>query len=192
MSAAGKCPEEAVVIGASMGAIEALSIILPALPCDYPLPVLIVVHVPRHKKSVMADLFSERCPIRVKEAEDKEPLQPSTVYFAPSDYHLLVENDLTLSLSSDEPVHFSRPSIDVLFQTAADAFGDRLTGVILTGSSSDGAEGLRAVLDAGGRAIVQNPGSAEGKAMPLAALEACPGATSMLLGEIAASLVNPK
>ena len=100
---------EAVVIGVSAGAMEALTAILPALPRHYPMPVLVVVHVPHDKKSLMAELFGNRCQMAVKEAEDKEDIQPGTVYFAPPGYHLLVENNHTLSLSTDEPVLYSRP-----------------------------------------------------------------------------------
>lgn len=177
-----------IVIGASVGAIEALSVILPALSAEHRCAVLVVVHVPPDRKSLLADLFVPRCGLVVKEAEDKEMLRPGTIYFAPADYHLLVEPDFSLSLSSDEPVRYSRPSIDVLFETAADAFGDSLTGVVLTGGNSDGAEGLRAIFAAGGRAIVQTPATAEAKAMPLAALEACPAAEILPLPEISAAL----
>ena len=178
----------AVVIGASVGAIEALSVILPALPAGYPLAVIVVVHVPPDKKSLLADLFSARCAIAVKEAEDKERIVASTIYFAPPDYHLLVEPDFRLSLSSDAPVRYSRPAIDVLFETAADAYGDAVTGVILTGANSDGAKGLRAIRDAGGKALVQAAVHAEGKAMPLAALAACPTAEALSLSEISSFL----
>lgn len=180
----------AVVIGASVGAIETLSVILPALPEDFPLPVLIVVHVAADSRSLLADLFASRCRIPVKEAEDKEGIRDGTVYFAPAGYHLLVEADFTLSLSSDEPVLFSRPAIDVLFESAADAYGDSLTGVILTGANSDGANGLHAVCNAGGTALVQHPHTAVGSAMPQAALAACPLALSMSLEEIAATLIR--
>lgn len=171
-----------------MGAIEALSALLPVLPASYALPVLVVVHVPPDKGSTLADLFAARCGIVVKEAEDKEPIRGGTVYFAPADYHLLVEPDFTLSLSSDEPVLYSRPAIDVLFQSAADAYGSDLIGVVLTGGSSDGAEGLRAVSAAGGITLVQDPESAEGDTMPRAALAACPGAKPLSLEEIARTL----
>lgn len=178
----------AAVIGASVGAIEALSVLLPALPEDYALPVLVVVHVPPGKGSALAELFATRCRIPVKEAEDKEPIRGGTVYFAPGDYHLLVEPDFTLSLSSEEPVLYSRPAIDVLFQSAADAYGNELIGVVLTGGSADGAEGLKAIRDAGGLTLVQAPETAQGNTMPLAALEACPEARAMPLDELAALL----
>ncbi len=174
----------AVVIGASAGAIEALGVILPALPADFPWPILIVVHVPSHCQSLLAELFKNRCQLLVKEAEDKETICPGTIYFAPSDYHLLVEPDFTLSLSSDEPVLYSRPAIDVLFQSAADAYGDGLIGIILTGANSDGAQGLRAVHAAGGNALVQDPATAQAATMPRAALAACPAARAATLDEI--------
>ncbi|MEK7949322.1 chemotaxis protein CheB [Luteolibacter soli] len=183
-------PPSAVVIGASVGAVQALSIILPRLPENYPLPVFVAVHVPPDKRSALADLFASRCAVTVKEAEDKEPVCPGTVYFAPADYHLLVEEDFTLSLSSDEPVLYSRPAIDVLFESAADAYGDSLTGIILTGASADGARGLQAVHAAGGFTMVQAPDTAEGSAMPLAALAACPEARAFTLEEISLVLLS--
>lgn len=179
---------EAIVIGASAGAVEALSQVLPLLPAQYRLPVMVVVHVPNDKRSALVELFQAKCRIKVREAEDKEPISGGTVYFAPPDYHLLVEQDKTLSLSSDEPVLYSRPSIDVLFESAADAYGPALTGIILTGANQDGADGIRAVAAAGGEAIVQNPETAFAPTMPMAAFEASPGARLMSLGEIAAYL----
>lgn len=178
----------AVVIGASAGAVEALLRILPALPKDYPLPVLIVVHLPPVPYTNLADLFSVHCQVAVKEAEDKEEIRPGTVYIAPPDYHLLVEPDLRLSLSSEEPVLYSRPSIDVLFESAADAYGDSLTGVILTGANADGAKGLSAIAAAGGTTFVQTPATALAAAMPEAALAACPAARALTIAEIATAL----
>jgi two-component system chemotaxis response regulator CheB len=176
---------EAVVIGASAGALEALSVVLPALPADFPLPVLMVVHIPGDKRSVLAELFQAKCRIKVVEVEDKQPIEPGTACFAPPDYHLLVETRRSLSLSSDEPVMFSRPSIDVLFESAADVYGEGLVGVVLTGANHDGAKGLRAVLDAGGYGIVQDPETAFASAMPEGAIAACPEAEIMPLDAIA-------
>jgi two-component system chemotaxis response regulator CheB len=181
-------PAAAVVIGASVGAIDALSSLLPTLPAAYPLPVLVVVHVPADKKSSLAELFAPRCQVGVKEAEDKESIGAGMVYFAPADYHLQVEPDFTLSLSSDEPVLFSRPSINVLFESAADAYGSNVIGVVLTGASTDGALGLQAITMAGGMALVQTPDTAEGETMPRAALASCPEARSLSLKEIATVL----
>lgn len=176
---------QAVVMGASTGAVEALTAILPNLSPTFPLPIMVVVHLPADKKSFMVELFRAKCPITVREADDKEPIEKGTVYFAPPDYHLLVETNHSLSLSSEEPVLYSRPSIDLLFETAADAYGEGLLGVILTGANSDGAKGLRAVVKAGGTAIVQRPEEASSPAMPKAALQACPDARVMSLEQIA-------
>jgi two-component system chemotaxis response regulator CheB len=181
-------PTEAVVIGASAGALEALSVILPTLPAGFRLPLIVVVHVPPDKRSMLAELFQAKCQIPVREAEDKEPINPGTVYFAPSDYHLLVETEKSLSLSSDEPVLFSRPSIDVLFESAADAYGSALMAIILTGANQDGAKGMKAVAEAGGVTLVQDPDGAFASAMPEAAIEMCPGARVMSLDAITAYL----
>lgn len=181
-------PAPAVVIGGSAGAVQALLRILPELPADYPAPVLVVVHVPPDRENALVPLFQGRCRVAVKEAEDKEPALPGVVYFAPSDYHLLAETDGGLSLSSDELVNMSRPAIDVLFESAADAFGPSLTAVVLTGANQDGARGLKAVLAAGGSAIVEDPVGAYASAMPTAALEACPAAAVMNLDAIASHL----
>ena len=124
----------------------------------------------------------------MREAEDKEPIEPGVAYFAPPDYHLLVEDERRLSLSGEEPVLFSRPSIDILFESAADAYGDGLIAVVLTGANSDGAQGLKAVVEAGGVAIVQNPDGAYAAAMPEAAIAACPNARVLPLNEISAHL----
>jgi two-component system chemotaxis response regulator CheB len=186
---ANKTP--AIVIGASAGAVAALTEILPKLPKDFSAAIMIVVHLPPDKKSVLAELFQEKCQLRVKEAEDKENIKAGTVYFAPPDYHLLVEPDGRLSLSTEEPELFSRPSIDVLFETAADAYGAALTGIILTGANTDGAAGLKAIVQAGGKAIVQRPELAYAAAMPQAALNLCPDAEMMTLQEIAAFFQKP-
>lgn len=178
----------AIVIGASAGALDALSAILPTLPAGFALPVMIVVHVPPDRDSVLAELFQAKCRVTVKEAEDKEPIVGGTVYFAPPGYHLLIEADKTLALSSDDPVLFSRPSIDVLFESAADAYGSEVLGIILTGANQDGAEGLRAIAQSGGAALVQAPCEALASFMPEAAIQAVPDAIVMPLEQIAARL----
>ncbi len=181
---------DAIVIGASAGALEALSAILPALSADFPLPIMIVVHVPPDRRSILSELFQSKCLVRVKEAEDKEPIAAGTIYFAPPDYHLLVEAGRTLALSSDEPVLYSRPSIDVLFESAADVYGAGLVGIVLTGANHDGAMGLRAIAEAGGTALVQEPADAFASAMPEAALAAVPGASVLRIQEIAGRLTS--
>jgi two-component system, chemotaxis family, protein-glutamate methylesterase/glutaminase len=175
---------EAIVVGASAGAVDALSVLLPALPRDFPVPFIVVVHVPPDNNSIFTDLFRSKCRMEVREAEDKEPIRDSTIYFAPPDYHLLVEQDRRLSLSSDLPVSFSRPSIDVLFESAADAYGPGLIGIILTGANRDGARGLRAIREAGGTALVQDPALAVAREMPAAALQECPDARILSLEDI--------
>ena len=179
---------QAVVIGASAGALEALTAILPSLPEHFPLPLMVVVHMPADKPSVLAELFQAKCRIQVREAEDKEPVSGGTAYFAPPDYHLLVEADRSLSLSNDEPVLHSRPSIDVLFESAADAYGPALIAIVLSGANHDGAAGLKAVSEAGGNTIVQNPKGAFAAAMPEAAIARCPSAQVLTPQKIAAYL----
>lgn len=183
-------PIEAVAIGASAGAVQALARILPALPENYPLPVLVVVHVPADRSNMLVPHFRARCQVQVREAEDKEPACGGVIYFAPPDYHLLVEEDRILSLSVDAPVLHSRPSIDVLFESAADAYGPALLGVVLTGANQDGAAGLKAIVDAGGLALVEDPAGAYAAAMPRAALETCAAAEPMSLDAIASYLVS--
>jgi len=179
---------EAIVIGASAGAVEALSTILPMLPKGYPLPLLVVVHIPPDRKCILTELFRQKCELEVQEADDKEPVVGGTIYFAPPDYHLQVEQNKTLSLSSDEAVSFSRPSIDVLFETAADAYGEHLIGVLLTGANHDGSQGLRAIHDAGGTVLVQDPRQSLAPEMPQAAIAACPDVKVLSLSEIACYL----
>lgn len=161
---------DAVVVGASAGGVEALSVLLPTLPANCRVSFLIVLHIPRERPSLLPEVFTTHCALPIREAEDKEPVQPGTVYFAPPDYHLLVDRGPTLALSGDEPVHFSRPSIDVLFESAADIYAERLMGLILTGSNHDGADGLAAVGRAGGRTVVQRPDTAAVPILPEAAL----------------------
>lgn len=159
-----------IVIGASAGAVETLLDLLPGLPATLPAPILIVVHVPRDRSSALPALFAARCTAPVLEAEDKIEAVPGSVYFAPSGYHLLIERDGRLALSSDEPVNLSRPSIDVLFESAAYGFGARTLGIVLSGANADGARGLDCIRTRGGVAWVQDPLTAPVAYMPEAAL----------------------
>ena len=179
---------QAIVIGVSSGGVEALGQLLPALPAGLRAAVMVVLHLPPDRPSLLAGIFAGACALPVKEAEDKEDVQPGVVYFAPPDYHLLVDHGPRLVLSFDPPVQFSRPAIDPLFQTAADVYGRRLWGLVLTGSSEDGSEGLLAVSRAGGRCFVQDPGEAQSPLMPGAALGQVPGATVLGLRALAARL----
>jgi two-component system chemotaxis response regulator CheB len=165
-------PYEAVVIGASAGGLQALKALLSSLPTSFPLPIAIVQHIAERSENLMAELLNHASRITVKEAEDKESLNPGTVYLAPPGYHLLIEPDRSLSLSVDERVNHARPSIDVLFESAAEVFDEALIGIILTGANADGAQGLKTIKEYGGLTIVQNPESAETPAMPKAALAA--------------------
>lgn len=161
---------EAVVIGASAGGVQAISQLLPALPADTRVALFMVLHLPRDRQSTLPEIFARKCVLPVREAEDKEPVQPGHLYLAPANYHLLIDVGPQLSLSADDPVNHSRPSIDVLFESAAEFYGRRLMGVILTGANEDGARGLAAVKDAGGVTVVQTPESAEAASMGTAAL----------------------
>ncbi len=163
---------DAVVIGVSAGGLAALGEILPQLDKRIPVPIFIVQHVSPDSDNFMPTHFDSHCHVSVKEGEDKEPPEKGTVYFAPPNYHLLVELEKTLALSVEERVNYSRPSVDVLFDTAAEAYGDKLIGIILTGANSDGALGLRKIKQFGGLTIVQSPETAEADSMPRAAIEA--------------------
>ncbi len=158
-----------VVIGASAGALEAVSAILSALPADFAPAVAVVIHLPARQPSLLRQIFARRCALPVCEVDDKQPLVGATVYVAPPDYHLLLERE-RFALSRDEAVHFSRPSIDVLFESAAAVYGRRVLGVLLTGASADGAAGLRAIADAGGTTAVEDPETAYASVMPRAGL----------------------
>jgi len=179
---------DGIVIGASAGGVQALSILLPALPADMAAAVFIVVHLPRDRPSLLAEVFSRRCSLAVREAQDKEPVANGTVYLAPTNYHLLLDEGPQLALSADELVHHSRPSIDVLFESAAEIYRHRLLGIILTGANDDGAQGLAAVHDAGGVTVVQHPETAQSPQMALAALRLRPADHVLSLDGIAALL----
>ena len=161
---------EAIVIGTSAGGLFALSAILEKLPANYSVPVLIVQHRAKDQKDLLEELLQSKCKIKIKQADEKEQIQPGIVYIAPPDYHLLVERDQTLSLSSDKPVRYSRPSIDVLFDSAADAFQDKLLAIILTGANNDGTAGIEKVKKHGGTTIAQNPADAQFPSMPRASI----------------------
>ncbi|HEU0051810.1 MAG TPA: chemotaxis protein CheB [Longimicrobium sp.] len=175
-----------VAVGVSAGGLHALRTLVDGLPRDYPLPLAVVQHRSRDSEH-LCELLQECSPLRVAEVTDKEPISPGVVYVAPPDYHLLVD-DGWFSLSVDPPVRYSRPSIDVMFESAADAYGPGVIGVVLTGANADGAAGLRAIADAGGHAVVQDPATAEVRAMPAHALKAVPEACVLPLEKIAAHL----
>jgi len=161
-----------VVIGSSAGGMDALRILLAALPRTFALPILIVQHLSATSDSFLANYLNTQCQLRVKEADEKEKIFHGTVYLAPPNYHLLVEDDETLSLSVEEKVNYARPSIDVLFESAAYAFGKGVIGIVLTGANTDGSRGLSIIKQFGGLAIVQDPDGASVDTMPRAAIAA--------------------
>jgi two-component system chemotaxis response regulator CheB len=165
---------QAIVIGGSAGAMAALTQLLPMFPADYPLPIIVAQHLHPLQNNYFVEHYRDRCALKVKEADEKEPLCGGHIYFAPPNYHLLIEDDRTFSLSIDEKVNYSRPSIDVLFESAVDVYAPGLIGVILTGANDDGAQGLRLLKQRGGLAIVQDPKTAESPYMPRTALAAAP------------------
>ena len=161
----------AVVIGASAGGLAAVETVLKELKTSFCLPILLVQHISPHTQSYLATHFEDKSALTVKEADDKEPIKRGYFYIAPPNYHLLVEYDGCVALSIDPPVNFSRPSIDVLFESAADYFGKELIGIVLTGANSDGALGLKKIKERGGLTVVQTIETSEAPAMPAAAIQ---------------------
>lgn len=162
---------EAVVVGASAGGVEALLSLLGPLRHGFKLPIIVVLHLPEERRSQLADVFARRLQMPVEEAADKQDIEAGTVYFATPGYHLSVEMDRSFSLSQEDRLHHSRPSIDFLFESAADAYGPTLAAVLLTGANHDGARGLAQIKRCGGLTIVQDPEEAHVATMPLAALK---------------------
>ncbi|GGD85173.1 chemotaxis protein CheB [Caballeronia grimmiae] len=183
---------DAIVIGASAGGVEALNLLLPALPREFALPVLIVVHVRQGQPSLLPGLFAERCSIPVQEPFDKDVIAPGVIYFAPPGYHMMVEAEdgapPAIALSVDPPVRFSRPSVDVLFESAAHAYGERLLGIVLSGANDDGGRGARAIRDAGGACWAQDPDTASAPSMPQAAIAQGAANEVLTLDDMAARL----
>jgi two-component system chemotaxis response regulator CheB len=180
---------ELVAIGASWGGLNAIKRVLEPLPVGFGAAVVIAQHRKAGADGRLAELLGAHCALVVAEAEDKQTLDPGIVLLAPPDYHLLVEGG-SVALSVDERVHYSRPSIDVLLQSAADAYGDRAVGVVLTGANADGARGLARIAARGGTAIVQDPETAVRREMPDAALAQTPAAQVLALDRIGSLLVD--
>lgn len=178
---------EIVVIGTSLGGLRALEIVLSGLGKEFPLPVTVVQHREKDSGERLCELLQSHCALRVGQAEDKEEIIPGRVHLAPPDYHLLVE-DGRFALSTDEPVNHARPSVDVLFESVADVYGERVVGVILTGSGKDGAQGSARIKERGGFVIVQDPATAESRAMPEAAMAAAEVDMVLPLSEIGSLL----
>jgi two-component system chemotaxis response regulator CheB len=178
-----------VVIGTSLGGLTALQMLLGELPAEFPLAVAIVQHRHRNSEASLAEFLQRYSALPVQEVEDKDPIQSGHIYLAPADYHLLVELGY-FTLSIDEPVLFARPSIDVLFESAAEAYGAATIGIILTGANQDGARGLGRIKTCGGWAIVQTPATAECPVMPAAAIAATPVNAILPLLEITPYLIE--
>lgn len=166
-----KSAYEVVVIGSSWGGLNALSIILSQLTEDFPLPILIVQHQHKNSQGLLTGILKQRTLLNVFEAEEKEEINSGCVYIAPAGYHMLIESDKTISLSNDDMVNYSRPSVDVLFESAAEVYREKTIGVILTGANSDGALGMKKIKQFGGLTIVQDPKTAEADSMPKEAIK---------------------
>ncbi|MEZ5106611.1 MAG: chemotaxis protein CheB [Draconibacterium sp.] len=162
---------KAIVIGASYGGMEAIRVLLAGLPSRFRIPISIVLHIGSNDIHSYLSMLNGKTAYTVKEAEEKELIKSGYIYFAPPNYHLQMESNFSFSLSTDPKVNFSRPSIDVLFETAAWAYKKELVGVLLTGSNSDGAEGLKTIKRYGGITIVENPETALSKSMPSSAIK---------------------
>ena len=175
---------EAVVIGASAGGVGALLTLLPGLPAGYALPLVVVLHLPEDHASSLADTFARRVRLPVHEVVDKQRIERGTLYFACPGYHLSIEHERSFSLSCEPPVHYSRPSIDVLMESAAEVYGPLLAGILLTGANADGAAGLARVKECGGLTVVQNPAEADVATMPEAAIARCAPDFILPLAEI--------
>jgi two-component system chemotaxis response regulator CheB len=162
---------KAIVIGASFGGLDAIKLIINGLPRIFKTPVIIVLHIGNNNINTFISMLNQNEFLTVKEAEEKETIKENTVYLAPPNYHLQVEDEFTLSLSTAQKVNFSRPSIDVLFETAAWTFKNELLGILLTGANSDGAEGVKTIKTFGGTTIIENPETAIAKQMPLSGIK---------------------
>lgn len=181
---------KAIVIGVSAGGLKALKTILPALPENFSLPIIIVQHLGIQSNNTWITILGNALLLKIKEADEKEKIEKGTIYIAPPGYHLLIEKDSTFSLLLDERVNFAIPSIDVLFDSATDAYKDALIGVILTGANHDGANGLKKIKENGGTTIVQDPLTADASYMPQAAIDALKPDYIMPLEKIADLLIE--
>jgi two-component system, chemotaxis family, protein-glutamate methylesterase/glutaminase len=181
---------KAIVVGTSYGGLEALKVVLPSLGKDFPIPVIVVLHIGENNNDVFVNYLNSICTLEVKEVESNERIEAGIIYFAPPNYHLLIESDFTFSLTIDKKHNYSRPSIDILFESAAWAYTNSLIGVILTGANSDGAVGLKLIKDFGGMTIVQSPESALSPAMPQAAIKMVKPEFKLKLEDIADKLIE--
>ena len=163
-------PIDFIAIGCSAGGIEGLKFLLSEIPSSFPVPIGVVQHRSADSNGMMKRYFKDNCTLKIVEPDDKQPIEAGSVYFAPANYHMLVGEDLAFHLSVEEPVYFSRPSIDVFFQSAASVYRNRVLGIVMSGANVDGAEGLKEIKEGGGWTVVQDPMTAAHKIMPEAAL----------------------
>lgn len=179
-----------IVLGASAGGMDIIGMLVSSLPENFSIPLLIVHHLSATSDGAWAAMLNDRSRIKVKEADEKELVEPGTVYIAPANYHLLLEPDLTLTLTIDERVSFARPSIDVLFETAADSCKGQLIGIVCTGGNSDGAKGLLHIKQKGGVTVVQDPETSKASSMPLSAIRTADPDYILSPGDILNLLLN--
>lgn len=183
-------PYKCIVMGVSAGGMHALCTIIPNLPPGFSIPVVVVQHISPQSDNYTTRYLDSISRVRVKEVDEKEKIKPGVVYTAPPNYHVLIEDDETFSLSVEDRINFARPSIDVLFESAADVYAQCLIGVVLTGANNDGSRGLKKIKEEGGLAIVQDPETAEVDGMPRAALELTKADFILELEEIGPFLVK--
>ena len=177
-------PINLIVIGGSWGGLQASISILSGLPENYPVPIILVLHRLKNFESDLAGLFRKKVSLKVKEVEEKESVKAGCVYIAPPNYHVLIEKDQTFSLDVSEYENFSRPSIDVTFTSVAEIFGAGAAGILLSGASKDGSQGLKVIREKGGIPIVQDPQEAEVETMPASALHLVPESKVLTLKKI--------
>ena len=182
-------PYSIVAIGTSWGGLTAMSKLLGALPADFSIPIAFVQHRSKDSETLLSQLLQDATQLTVCEIEDKDPLEPGKVHVAPANYHLLIEPG-SFSLTVEEPVRYSRPSIDVMFTSAGDTYGKEAIGVVLTGANEDGARGLAHIVKRGGKALVQEPRTAEVPIMPEAAIRAVPTAEVLTLPQLSRRLIE--
>jgi two-component system chemotaxis response regulator CheB len=182
-------PYSVVAVGTSWGGLAALTKLLGDLPADFGIPMVLVQHRSKDSERLLVQLLQDATDLKVCEIEDKDPLMPATVHVAPANYHVMIENGYA-SLTIEEPIRFSRPSIDVMFSSAADTYGSAAIGVVLTGANEDGARGLAHIVKRGGRALVQDPKTAEIPIMPQAAIRAVPSCQILPLERLAPRLIE--
>lgn len=181
---------EAIVIGVSSGGMNAMKILFSALPLEFNIPIVIVQHISPRSDNQWIKLLNDKSKLHIKEADEKEKIEPGNIYIAPPNYHLLIERDKTFSFTIDERVNFARPSIDVLFESAAEVYTNKLIGVVLTGSNNDGTKGIKRIKECGGLAIIQDPETAESSYMPASAIAAIKPDYILSLEEITALLIK--